>query len=600
MNVRVAVVFHSQYGRTRALAEAVARGASEIENVVATTYDVTEGRAPEVRVRADALAQADAIVFGCPTYMGSVSADMKRFMDDTAAVWALQGWQDKVAAGFTHSAAPSGDKLGTLMQLAVFAAQHGMIWVGLGLPPTYASADAGARAASATNRLGSHLGAMAQSAPGSGARPHGSDVGTCEHLGRRVATIARALGAGVEKPKTEPSRHPATQSWSFPRGDRPEIPGVARTNLRELAARRERLEHHLTIVAKLGDAQLEIATASEPLYFAHINISDEYVVALPTGDDLVDRFPLRTFLSDAKTGADVGRYNHRIGDLVLHPVGSLHWPGKLRPPFEPFAIPKGMRRAGVSLIYCAGAPTPAAEGRTLSVTAGREGDAKAYVADAPPMSLVDLLAEGSEERPKEVARVGRSRLELVVRPAVIAPPRGAWVVVLEAARDSVHHASDLLRLSAGISLDGRGIERALVLSSDDEEPAAPPPAWVRVPGAPFVPFEEGTRGALPFSEGGLTVESKDARFASVRIGAASADVPKHWLARMLYRVAVHGLGLGHVETYGGFYVEDLGDPVRFGINGAEPLAIARDAALPFVERLYRAVAPDGYEELLWQ
>jgi hypothetical protein len=520
-------------------------------------------------------------------------------MDETAPVWALQGWRDKVAAGFTHSAAPSGDKLATLMQLAVFAAQHGMIWVGLGLPPTYASADAGARAANATNRLGSHLGAMAQSAPGSGARPHDSDVATCEHLGRRVATIARALGAGVAKPAVEPSRHPTTHAWSFPRSDRPEIAGVARANLRELAARRDRLEHHLTIVAKIGDAQLEIATASEPLYFAHINVSDEYVVALPTGDDLVDRFPLRTFLSDAKTGADVGRYNHRTGDLVLHPVGTLHWPGKLRPPFEPFAIPKGMRRTGVSLIYCAGAPTPA-DGRAAAVTKGREGDAKAYVADAPPMTLVDLFGEGDEASPREIARVGRSRLELVVRPKSIARTRGAWVVVLEAARDSVHHACDLLRVPPGASLDANGIERALVFYSDAEEPAAPPPSWARPPSAPFAPLEEGARGSLPFSEGGLTVIPMDDRFTTVRIGAASADVPRHWLARMLYRVAAHGLGLGHVETYGGFYVEDLGDPVLFGVKGAEPVAIPRDAALSFVERLYRAVAPEGYEELLWE
>src|SRR5439155_14127707 len=108
------------------------------------------------------LAAADAIVFGCPTYMGSASAQFKQFMDATAAVWALQGWRDKLAAGFTHSAAPSGDKLGTLTQLAVFAAQHGMVWISLGLPPTYIEVGT---ADGDTNRLGSHLGAMAQSRP---------------------------------------------------------------------------------------------------------------------------------------------------------------------------------------------------------------------------------------------------------------------------------------------------------------------------------------------------------------------------------------------------------------------------------------------------
>ena len=63
---------------------------------------------------------------------------------------------------------------------------------------------------------------------------------------------------------------------------------VVRTNLLELASRPGRFEHHLTVVARVGDAQLEIATASEPLYFAHVNVSDEYAMALPTGDPPVE------------------------------------------------------------------------------------------------------------------------------------------------------------------------------------------------------------------------------------------------------------------------------------------------------------------------
>ncbi len=44
-------------------------------------------------------------------------------------------WADKVAAGFTNAASRSGDKLATNQQIAVFAAQHRMHWVNLGLPP---------------------------------------------------------------------------------------------------------------------------------------------------------------------------------------------------------------------------------------------------------------------------------------------------------------------------------------------------------------------------------------------------------------------------------------------------------------------------------
>src|SRR5262249_3119983 len=135
----------------------------------------------------------------------------------------------------------------------------------------------------------------------------------------------------------------------------------SRTNLLDLASRPGRFEHHLTVVARIGEAQFEIATASEPLYFAHINVSDEYAIGLPTGDALIDGFPLRTFLADAPTGQDVARYNHRVGDVVLHPLGFTHWPGRLRPPFAPVVPPPGMRRCGTSLVFCACAPTPAGE-----------------------------------------------------------------------------------------------------------------------------------------------------------------------------------------------------------------------------------------------
>ena len=242
--------------------------------------------------------------------MGSASAQFKAFMDSTSAVWALQGWRDKLAAGFTHSAAPSGDKLGTLTQLAVFAAQHGMVWVGLGLPPTYAAAES---ADDDRNRLGSHLGAMAQSRPGGGVLPPG-DVRTAEHLGLRVAEAALRWGSAEQNPAGGETaggdggrreRHPTSRSWAFPAAVRAALGGgVERTNLRELVARPGRYEHHLLVCATIDGVQLEVATASEPLYFAHVNLSDEYALALPTGDALVDRFPLRTFLSDPVTGAD--------------------------------------------------------------------------------------------------------------------------------------------------------------------------------------------------------------------------------------------------------------------------------------------------------
>lgn len=183
---KIAVVYHSGYGHTAAQAEAVARGAKKVADAEVVLLTSEEAQKWEL------LADADAIIFGSPTYMGSTSAQFKAFMDASSGVWYGRGWKDKVAAGFTTSASQSGDKLSTLVQLAVFAAQHGMIWVGQDLLPGNNSSTG---SVNDLNRLGSFLGAMAQANSDQGAdvAPIASDLLTAERLGERVATIAKRL-----------------------------------------------------------------------------------------------------------------------------------------------------------------------------------------------------------------------------------------------------------------------------------------------------------------------------------------------------------------------------------------------------------------------
>lgn len=183
---KIAVVYHSGYGHTAAQAQAVARGAKKVAGAEVLLLTSEEA------LKWELLADADAIIFGSPTYMGSASAQFKAFMDASSKVWFTQDWKDKVAAGFTTSGSQSGDKLSTLTQLAVFAAQHSMIWVGLGLMPGNNSSKG---SVNDINRLGSFLGAMAQANTDQGAdvAPIESDLLTAEHLGERVATITKQL-----------------------------------------------------------------------------------------------------------------------------------------------------------------------------------------------------------------------------------------------------------------------------------------------------------------------------------------------------------------------------------------------------------------------
>ena len=122
---RVAVVYHSGYGHTKVQAEAVVRGAAAVAGTEVKLIAVED-----YEKHWSALDDADAIIFGAPTYMAGASAPFKAFLDATSARWAEQRWKDKLAAGFTNSAGHNGDKLNTLQQFALFAMQHGMVWVG--------------------------------------------------------------------------------------------------------------------------------------------------------------------------------------------------------------------------------------------------------------------------------------------------------------------------------------------------------------------------------------------------------------------------------------------------------------------------------------
>ncbi|KAA0994758.1 flavodoxin family protein [Pseudomonas sp. ANT_J12] len=183
----VVVVYHSGYGHTRVMAEAVALG---VERHVGSTCRLIS--VEDVNTQWERLHRADAIIFGAPTYMGSASASFKHFMEATSAFYLAQPWRDKLAAGFTNSGCLCGDKLNTLLQMAVFAAQHSMIWVGLDLLPARSSTGL---FDGQLNRLGSSLGAMAQSnveqSPDDAPPPE--DRSTAAHLGERVARLAERL-----------------------------------------------------------------------------------------------------------------------------------------------------------------------------------------------------------------------------------------------------------------------------------------------------------------------------------------------------------------------------------------------------------------------
>jgi NAD(P)H dehydrogenase (quinone) len=216
-STRIAIVYHSGYGHTARQAEAVKAGVEHVAGAEALLLTVEEAQ-----TRWHDLAVAEAIIFGAPTYMGSASAQFKAFQDATSKAVLAKGfaWKDKIAAGFTNSGARSGDKLATLIQIALFAAQHGMHWVNLDLPPANNSSK-GSEAE--LNRLGFWLGAGAQSNTDQGPddAPPEADLATARHLGQRVAKVTlqfvRGRAVAPRARCVDDSRHSEEQHLSMHR-----------------------------------------------------------------------------------------------------------------------------------------------------------------------------------------------------------------------------------------------------------------------------------------------------------------------------------------------------------------------------------------------
>jgi len=189
--VRIAIAFTSGEGHTARLANHVALGAESVEGTAVDLLDVAELTDDIWRI----LGEADAIIFGAPTYMGGPAGAFKLFADASSGVWYRQEWKDKIAAGFTNSGHMSGDKLNTLVSFAILAAQHGMIWASYGAKGGW---DTSQGSADDLNRLGSWLGVATQANKDQDADvvPPLSDLLTGEALGRRVADVTRQFVTG--------------------------------------------------------------------------------------------------------------------------------------------------------------------------------------------------------------------------------------------------------------------------------------------------------------------------------------------------------------------------------------------------------------------
>lgn len=191
LNTNIAIIYHTDSNYTQQIALHITEG---VQSADAKALLIS---ARDAQAHLQALEKMDAMIFGSPTYFGAVSADFKAFMDSTSHLWSQQQWHNKIAAGFTCASNANGDQLGTLMQFALFAAQHGMIWVGCDLMPNRYQPI---HQQGAYNKLGSWLGLTYKTLDEFDQHQsiNPEDKLAFQYFGRRIAEVTKKFQSGEQ------------------------------------------------------------------------------------------------------------------------------------------------------------------------------------------------------------------------------------------------------------------------------------------------------------------------------------------------------------------------------------------------------------------
>ena len=194
----ILVLYYSQHGAVRQMAQLVARGVEQVDGVrarvrtvpkISTVCEATEpaipdSGAPYVELRD--LEECSGLVLGSPTRFGNMAAPMKYFWDGTGALWMKHALAGKPAALFTSSSSMHGGQESTLLSMMLPLLHHGMVIVGL----PYSEPELAATQSGGTPYGASHVSGLGNDQPITEAEKK-----LCMALGRRLAQTALKLNS---------------------------------------------------------------------------------------------------------------------------------------------------------------------------------------------------------------------------------------------------------------------------------------------------------------------------------------------------------------------------------------------------------------------
>lgn len=192
----ILILYYSQSGHVRDMAEHIARGVESVVNcsaklrtvpAISTVCEATEDSIPEqghLYVNSDDLKQCDGLVLGSPTRFGNMAAPLKYFIDQTSDIWLSGSLIGKPAAVFTSTGSLHGGQESTLLSMMLPLMHHGMLIMGLPYSETalMATTDGG------TPYGASHLAGNNNDRPLSD-----NEAQLCHALGHRIASTTKII-----------------------------------------------------------------------------------------------------------------------------------------------------------------------------------------------------------------------------------------------------------------------------------------------------------------------------------------------------------------------------------------------------------------------
>jgi len=155
---KIIIVYDSKTGNTEKMAQAVAEGAKQIDNVEVLVKKVEQTSLEDLQM-------ADGIIMGSPTYYGQMSAKLKALIDESVKIHGkLEG---KVGAAFTSAGGTATGAETTILSILQAMLVHGMIVQGRANDKHYGATAVGS--------------------------PKETELQSCRELGKRIANLVKKL-----------------------------------------------------------------------------------------------------------------------------------------------------------------------------------------------------------------------------------------------------------------------------------------------------------------------------------------------------------------------------------------------------------------------